>query len=199
MKDILIVEDGLQERERLERLFCGAGYSVQACATVSEAEKCLQTDSFRVAVLDIGLSDKSGSYLFNAIKRGGRVAYIIIFTGNPSVHLKQRFLEEGALEYVVKGSSQAQNESFLNRVKEIIGVAQNTVPNGIGLGDFLDNYVAETSRRLFLDMDNSFPECKGCHSRDYVVVFSTQTQVPPEIKGQVICSGCGRTMDPEVE
>jgi len=199
MKDILIVEDGLQERERLERLFSSSGYSVQACATVSDAEKCLERDSFRVAVLDIGLSDKSGSYLFNAIKRGGRVSYIIIFTGNPSVHLKRRFLEEGAVDYIVKGSSQAQNDSFLNRVREIIGTAQTTLPHGIPLADFLNNYVLETSRRLFLDMDNSFPECKGCKSRDYVVVFSGQAQVPPEIRGQVLCSVCGKIMDPQVE
>ena len=92
MKDILVVEDGPQERERLERLFQNSGYSVQTCATVGEAERCLQTESYRVAILDIGLSDKSGSYLFNLLKRAGRSSYVVIFTGNPSVHLKQRFL-----------------------------------------------------------------------------------------------------------
>ena len=39
MKDILIVEDGKQERERLEKLFLDGGYSVLACSSVGEAEK----------------------------------------------------------------------------------------------------------------------------------------------------------------
>lgn len=199
MKDILIVEDGLSERERLERLFLEAGYSVQACSTVGEAEKCLQIDSFRVAILDIGLSDKSGSYLFNTIKRGGRVAYIVIFTGNPSVHLKQRFLDEGAVDYVVKGSPQALNDNFIGRIREIIGGAQTSAPDGLPLEDFLNRYVAEASRRLFLDMDNAIPACRGCTAREYRVVFSHSPQVPPEVKGQVVCARCGKLMDLEVE
>src|SRR5437016_4051940 len=121
MKDILVVEDGRKERDRLQALFSGAGYSVVACESVGEAEKYLTQEGFRLAILDIGLSDKSGSYLFNTIKRGGRVSYIIIFTGNPSVHLKQRFIDEGAVDYIVKGSPQAKNDLLLNRITEIIG------------------------------------------------------------------------------
>lgn len=199
MKDILIVEDGKQERERLEELFKQAGYSVFACSSVGEAEKGIQNDNFRLAVLDIGLSDKSGSYLFNAIKRGGKVSFIIIFTGNPSVHLKQRFLDEGAVDYIVKASPQAQNENLLSRVREIIGGAQTSAPEGIELESFLDKYIPETSKRLFLDMDNAFPECKSCHTRKYVVTFSHQPQMPPEITGLVVCAGCAKPLDPEIE
>jgi DNA-binding response OmpR family regulator len=199
MKDILIVEDTASERQRLEKLFTAAGYSVVACTTVAEAEKTLQNESFRAAVLDIGLSDKSGSYLFNSIKSGGRVSYIVIFTGNPSVHLKQRFMEEGAADYIVKGSSQAQSEPFLNRIKEIIGGGRSSGPNGIPLVEFLNSYVDAKSRKLFLDMDNSFPACKQCKGRDYIVVFSKHPQIPPEIRGQVLCSACGSSLNPEVE
>ncbi len=94
MKDILVVEDGVKERERLRNLFTKEGYKVSACESVGEAEEELKTQNFRLAILDIGLSDKSGSYLFNSIKRLNKVTYIIIFTGNPSVHLKQRFIYE---------------------------------------------------------------------------------------------------------
>ena len=65
MADILIVEDGKNERERLLNLFSERGYQVEAAETVSEAEGLLQSTSFRLAILDIGLSDKSGSHLFS--------------------------------------------------------------------------------------------------------------------------------------
>ena len=200
MKDILIVEDGAPERARLEKLFSDVGYSVHACATVGEAERSVQAEAFRIAILDIGLSDKSGSYLFNMIRRAGRVPYIMIFTGNPSVHLKQRFLDEGAVDYIVKGSPQAQNEQLLGRVREIIGVAQSPVlvQNGIPLDQFLTHYVTEQSRALFLDSNNAYPTCGGCGESKFIVVFSHMPQVPPEVRGRVICSGCGKELDEAV-
>lgn len=198
MKDILVVEDGKQERERLEKLFSAAGYSVTACESVGAAEESLKHEEFRLAILDIGLNDKSGSLLFNNIRRGGRVSYIVIFTGNPSVHLKQRFIQEGAVDYIVKASPQAQNEAFLNRVREIVGAPQPAAQDGIDLELFLNRYVLATSKQLFLDADNSIPECKGCRSRKYVVTFSHQAQLPPAVSGLVVCASCGKAMDPEV-
>lgn len=198
MKDILIVEDGTQERERLHKLLSGAGYAVHASPTVADAERAVQLESFRVAILDIGLSDKSGSYLFNMVQRGGRIAYVIIFTGNPSVHLKQRFLDEGAVDYIVKGSAQAQNEAFLSRIRELIGAPEKCSVHGMALEDFLARYVEESSRKLFLDLDNNYPACKGCQGRQYVVVFSHRAQVPPDVAGKVVCAQCGQEMDPEV-
>ena len=200
MKDILIVEDGAPERARLEKLFTEVGYLVQACATVGEAEKCVQSEGFRIAILDIGLSDKSGSYLFNMIRRAGRVSYIMIFTGNPSVHLKQRFLDEGAVDYIVKGSPQAQNEQLLGRIRELIGIAQSpeVVPNGIPLDQFLSSYVNEKSRALFMDANNAYPTCSSCGASKFVVVFSHVPQVPPEVRGTVRCSACGKELDEAV-
>ena len=198
MKDILIVEDGAQERERLVKLFSSEGYAVHGCESVKDAEEALRNDSYRLAILDIGLNDKSGSFLFGVIKRSGRVPFVVIFTGNPSVHLKQRFMEEGAVDYIVKGSPQAQGESFLNRVREILGAVQSNAVEGVQLEDFLRLHVAEASRRLFLDADNSLPECAGCQARNYVVTFSRRPQVPPELIGDVVCAACGTPMDPKI-
>lgn len=199
MKDILIVEDGKPERERLLKLFSENGYAVVACESVGEAEGALKLDEFRLAILDIGLSDRSGSYLFNNIRRQKNVSYIVVFTGNPSVHLKQRFLEEGAVDYIVKGSPQAQNEAFLSRVREILGEAQAQGPSGIALEEFLAKYLSPSSRQLFLDMNNNIAECGDCGSKRYVVTFSHQPQVPPEVTGKVVCAGCGAVMDPQIK
>ena len=198
MKDILILEDGPQERERLDRLFNAAGYSVCACATVADAERCVQSDSYRLAILDIGLSDKSGSYFFDTLKRASHTPHILILTGNPSVRLKERFLSEGAVDYIVKASPQAQADNLLNRVREIIGKAEAGLPAGMALEVFLRDYVDQKSHSLFFDQESSFPACGQCHSRQYVVEFSSQAQVPPEVKGMVVCAVCGKPMDPQV-
>ncbi len=198
MRDILIVEDGKKDRERLEKVFTAEGYSVVACENVTDAEKHLEHDEFRLAILDIGLSDKSGSYLFGNIKRRGKVSYIIIFTGNPSVHLKQRFMDEGAVDYIVKGSPQAQNDQILARVKELLGSAEKRQHDGIDLEYFLNTHVAESSRKLFLGMDNCFPDCTKCGARKYVVTFTQKEQLPPDVTGLVVCAACGTAMDPTV-
>lgn len=198
MKDILIVEDGIRERERLQTLFSSKGYNVIACDNVTEAEEQLKQNNFKLAILDIGLSDKSGSYLFNTIKKISRVNNIIIFTGNPSVHLRQRFIEEGASDYIVKASQEAQNENFLRRVVELIGKAETENYEGIDLKIFLSKYITESSRKLFYDESDQFPFCKQCGTNEYKVIFSDKPQMPPEITGSVICVNCGGTMDPDI-
>ena len=199
MRDILNVEDGKSEREQLQRIFVDNGYSVEACENVSEAERVLRHESFRLALIDIGLSDKSGSYLFNVMKHGKNVSYIIILTGNPSVHLKQRFIDEGAIDYIVKGSLQAHKEALLQRVRDVIGDAQPDSVEALGLDEFLKRYVPATSRRLFLDMDDRCHACKSCGAREYLVSFAYQTQMPPEILGLVVCKHCATPMDPDLQ
>jgi CheY-like chemotaxis protein len=210
MRDILIVEDGLHERERLSRLFQAAGYTVSTAEGVDEAQLLLDSDSFRLAVLDVGLGDKSGSLLFDTIKRSGAIPYVIIFTGNPSVHLKQRFLDEGAVAYIVKASAEAQNDAFMGTVRSFLGEAamSSVAPvdpqkgasgkGALALEDFLDRFVSETSRALFLEQNNQFPQCTACGSTDYEIVFSHKTQLPPLIEGKVVCVQCKREMDPEI-
>lgn len=198
MLDVLIVEDGRSERERLEKLLRDAGYCVEACESVSEAERSLRASSFRLAIIDIGLGDKSGSYLFDLIKRGKHVSYVMILTGNPSAHLEQRFIEEGAIDYIVKGSIRAQSEALLIRIREIIGEPAPRSVEDIPLDEFLKRFVPETSRRLFLDMGDSFPACSRCGANDYVVTFARRTQMPPEVSGVVACASCSAPMDPDV-
>ena len=198
MRDILIVEDGLYERERLARLFAQAHLTVSTAESASEAERLLAVEQFRLAILDIGLTDKSGSYVFQLRKRSGQVPFIIILTGNPSVHLKQRFLDEGAVAYIVKASLASGNEALLETVQSLLGPTQEDKNVGMPLSEFLGLYVSPSSRALFLDSDNNIPSCPGCHGTDYIVSFAHKTQLPPLVEGKVICCRCHREMDPEV-
>lgn len=199
MKDILVVEDGKQERERLTKIFSEAGYSVLAFENVTDAEACLQKEHFRLAVLDIGLEDRSGSYLFGIIKRNGSADDVIIFTGNPSVHLRRRFIDEGACDYIVKASVQSQDANFLARVKEIIGEPIPCQVEGIELPYFIEHYLDASAKQFFVDEEGSFFRCPSCGGQEYVVSFKQQMQMPPEIIGTVMCATCGATLDPKIE
>jgi DNA-binding response OmpR family regulator len=198
VKDILVVEDSVEENERLKQLFEGAGYAVMTCRSVGDAEQVIGRHQFRLAILDIGLGDRSGSHFFNTIKRTRRASNVIIFTGNPSVHLKQRFLAEGAADFIVKASTAAQNKNFLARVQSLIGGPEAKGGEGHPLDEFLTAFIPETSRDFFRDMNGGYPACRECGSREYRVTFGHQAQMPPEIVGQVVCAHCGRPMDADV-
>ena len=198
MRDILIVEDGLHERQRLEKLFRGARFSVYAAEDVQEAERLIKIEAFRLVILDIGLGDKSGSLLFEQLIRSNKSPFIIILTGNPSIHLKQRFLEQGAYAYIVKASPPAESEALLELVGSLLGKPRSDVLSGIPLKDFLQLYISPESKDLFLDQNHEIPACQGCGQRDYVVMFSHRAQIPPVVEGKVICAGCRRELDLEV-
>ena len=202
MQDILIVEDGLHERERLHRLFSAAQFTVRCAENAEEAERLLESSKFRLVVLDIGLEDKSGSHLFQQICSADEVPYVIVLTGNPSAHLKQRFLDEGAAAYIVKASPAAANEALLSTVQSLLGtVVTNSgahAAKGLDLREFLRIHVVESSQNLFLDVDDQFPPCAQCGCRSYVVTFNHKTQLPPLLEGKAICVDCGADMDPEL-
>lgn len=198
MRDILVVEDGLHERERLLKLFASSRYSTAGAESAREAEELLNHEQFRLAVLDIGLSDKSGSYLFELMRRSGRVPYVIILTGNPSIHLKQRFIEEGAVAYIVKASPSAENEPLLELVRSLLGTPQTERIRGLPLAEFLKLYVTDSSREMFLNENGDIIPCSACGSSHFVVSFNHRAQVPPVIEGRVVCADCGKEMDPEV-
>lgn len=198
MKDILIVEDNSEERERLQSIFEESGYSVTSCDAAEKAEGFLTERSYRLVILDIGLGDKSGSYLFNQINALAQRPQIIIFTGNPSVHLKERFLQSGAVDYIVKGSADARKDAITRRVLELIGEPQASGEKGLELEVFISKYVAESSRNLFYDSAGTFAACENCGGKTYTVVFSHQPQMPPDVHGQVQCKECGAPYESSV-
>ena len=197
MRDIIIVEDGLHERERLNKIFSSSGYAVSTAESAQEAEQLLSQETYRLAILDIGLGDKSGSYLFELLKRKSPVPYIVILTGNPSTHLKQRFLDDGAVSYIVKGSQSASNDSLLDLVRSLLGAVENSPQAGISLAEFVQRYVSSESRELFLDQSGQLPKCSACGSADFIISFFHKTQLPPLVEGKVLCARCSKELDPE--
>jgi DNA-binding response OmpR family regulator len=199
MLDVLIVEDGKLERERLHSVLGQAGFRVQAVSSVQAAEQALAEESFRLVILDIGLGDRSGSYLFSILQQRQQDCSVIIFTGNPSPHLRQRFIDEGADDFIVKGSKQASSENILARVQALLGeavVAQQG--QAMDLPDFLARFLKDQSQNAFVDQSGQFWPCAQCSGVQYEVAFQTDQQSPPDIIGKIRCKHCGTEMDPEI-
>ena len=57
---ILLVEDDQTISMGLEFALCQEGYTVTACARISEARQALSSHAFHLAILDINLPDGDG-------------------------------------------------------------------------------------------------------------------------------------------
>ena len=194
MSHILVVEDNVRESERLCRLFSDDGYLVTAVSSAQEAEKELVSNRFFLVFLDISLSDKSGTYLVDLIKATTPSPHIVIQTGNPSVHLKQRFLEQGVSAYIVKATPEAKGEEILAIVRRLQLEPQTEKLGreyGIELQVFLDKCLPSESHGLILSSDRKPSACTSCGSREYMVKFSDAELLPPSVHGKITCKKCG--------
>lgn len=201
MTDILIVEDGLQEQARLMKLAADAGYSAMAVGDAEQAIGLLTYQRFRLVILDLGLEGKSGLHLFRQIRELPTRPLVVVLTGNPSTHLKQRFIDEGATAYLLKGSEAAANDSLLDIIKALLseGAKEESLQyRSIPLHEFLRDYVTPSSRTLFYAPNDELPECTDCGGKSWLVAFHHKTQLPPLVEGKVCCAQCGANLDPEL-
>jgi len=121
LSDILVIEDRKIEREHLVSIFKKKGYSIKSADSIKSAKTLLEKSLYRLALIDLGLADGAGSPVFEMVNESEKVDYILILTGNPSPHLKQRFLDQGAAGYIVKGTKDASSDSLKQQVESILG------------------------------------------------------------------------------
>jgi response regulator NasT len=101
MRKVLLVED---DRLVLATLSSGleqAGYAVQACASVEEAQRVLGVERPDIAVLDVRMPNQSGLELAKHLIDHSNVPFIFL-TAYSEEHVVQQAVEHGALGYLVK-------------------------------------------------------------------------------------------------
>lgn len=187
----LVVEDNLSEANRIRTVCEKAGFEVSVAASISEAENLLSAHRYTLAILDLSLSDRSSSSLFDEITEKSLVSNVMILTGNPSSHLKERFLSQGAIGYILKGSADASSESLFDRVTRIASNS-STSTYGLDLQEFIQRCIPPEKRELFWPAGSRCSECDG---DTFVVSFSEAQQFPSEVVGGVQCASCGHPFD----
>jgi two-component system response regulator PhoP len=99
---LLIVEDDAALRQSLAGSLRAAGFTVDEAGTAAEAEYFASEYAVQVAIIDLGLPDRSGVDLVRRLRAAGRRFPILVLTAREHWQDKVAGLNAGADDYVVK-------------------------------------------------------------------------------------------------
>ncbi len=99
--EVLVVEDDERIRRELLDALRAAGFHVDVCMRVQDAEHALAR-GYDLILLDLGLPDGDGLDLCRTIRRRGQGVPVIILTARDTPEQRVRGLDVGADDYVVK-------------------------------------------------------------------------------------------------
>jgi len=99
---LLIVEDDSGLRTSLAKSLRAGGYTVDEAADAAEGEYYANEFSIALAIVDLGLPDRSGTELIEALRQDGKTFPVLILTARDHWQDKVDGLNAGADDYVVK-------------------------------------------------------------------------------------------------
>lgn len=99
---LLIVEDDAALRKSLASNLREQGYTVDEAGDASEGEYFAAEFAITLAIIDLGLPDRSGTELIEKLRRDGRDFPVLILTARDHWEDKVKGLNAGADDYVVK-------------------------------------------------------------------------------------------------
>ena len=107
---ILMIEDDMGDMVVVERMLqqCQQQYAIKHCQSLEDALYCLETDIFDLALLDLSLPDSFGLSALDKIRPSAPDMPIVVLTGLSDDNLALQALEQGAQDYIVKGSATAE-------------------------------------------------------------------------------------------
>jgi two-component system, sensor histidine kinase and response regulator len=108
ISQVLVVEDSPAELHLLCDILRDEGFRVIGCGSASEALEHVQQRDFGVAVVDLRLSDLSGTQLLERIRGFDDQVRVIIYTGATSYDSVKEALHLGAFAYVEKLSDPSE-------------------------------------------------------------------------------------------
>ncbi|MEO8560632.1 MAG: response regulator transcription factor [bacterium] len=144
MRALLIEDDlsaALLSRQVLER----EGFAVDLAQTGEEGLTLALVNDYDAVVLDLGLPDRNGLSVIQALRKEGRATPVIILTGTVDSAMTVRALDAGADDYVTKPLIV---DEFRARLRALVrrGGARRT--EQLSCGNVVLNRL---SRRLFVD------------------------------------------------
>jgi len=99
---LLIVEDDPGLRTSLAKSLRAGGFTVDEAADAAEGEYYANEFSIALAIVDLGLPDRSGTELIEALRQDGKTFPVLILTARDHWQDKVDGLNAGADDYVVK-------------------------------------------------------------------------------------------------
>ena len=99
---VMVVEDDEMMAATLAKGISEDGYRVTSCGTAAEALRMADADPADMVILDIGLPDRSGLEVLQALRSRKRRTPVIILTARDTVRDRVKGLDAGADDYLVK-------------------------------------------------------------------------------------------------
>ena len=102
---LLLVEDDIMVASGIKLGLTDAGYAVDWVGSGERAEEVLQSETFDVAVVDIGLPGMDGLELTRRLRRPEMASHdmpVLILTARDALHDRVQGLDLGADDYMVK-------------------------------------------------------------------------------------------------
>ena len=149
---VLVVEDDRMMAATLAKGLEEDGYRVTSCGTAAEAlQQVAGGDPVALAILDIGLPDRSGLDVLRAIRAQTQHVPVILLTARDTVKDRVRGLDAGADDYLVKPFAFAE---LLARIRARLRQPEVPKPGVLQVGeltiDVLQRHVTRGGRELAL-------------------------------------------------
>ena len=101
---ILLIEDNITYSSLLKRILFHADIIVESAESLEQGIHLAQEHSYQAILLDLGLPDSQGLNTFTRFKAHIPNIPIIITTGSDDERLAARAVQEGAQDYLIKGT-----------------------------------------------------------------------------------------------
>ncbi|GAB5097069.1 response regulator [Caballeronia sp. HLA56] len=129
---VLLVEDDRMIGEAVQDTLKDGSYAVDWVRDGRLALTSLETHSYDVALLDLGLPGKDGIDVLRAVRAGGNLVPLLIITARDAVDERIRGLDAGADDYILKPFEMSE---LLARMRAVVrrrsGQAAPVMSNGI--------------------------------------------------------------------
>jgi DNA-binding response OmpR family regulator len=99
---VLVVEDDQVVGDAVQRALSLDGFAVDHVETAERAKAALQTESFDLAIVDIGLPREDGLQLVRDWRRKGRNVPVLMLTARDGLSDRVNALDLGADDYLTK-------------------------------------------------------------------------------------------------
>ena len=99
---LLLVEDDVMVASGIKLGLTDAGYAVDWVGSAERALEVNQSESFDIAVIDIGLAHMDGLTLIQTLRQAGRTMPVLILTARDALQDRVQGLDWGADDFMVK-------------------------------------------------------------------------------------------------
>ncbi len=115
---ILVVDDEQDAGRLMQRVLSASGHEVCAIGDPEEAINWLQKNTPDLVLLDIKLKGKSGISVLEYLRGYNLKTKVVMVTGYPSAETRNKAMDFGVQEYLIKPIEIDELESRVNKLLE---------------------------------------------------------------------------------